>query len=223
MSEETFWQLTEFADKLEVHYTTVNTYFKNLEKQKIHYVNRLESGHKIYDSLDLKIGYQILEMKQKGWTLSAIYNFLKDTPPFELRPFPDEYPSTGNELTTEIILAELQTGFKKEMQNMLNEQTQKIREEILGEKLILLERSESDRLAARQQEITDRITNNRVRLELEIEALEEWSKKDPSERLMKVGLFRKEEDILKRDLFVKKYVSERIEERLKNEMGGSAE
>ncbi|MFB8378187.1 hypothetical protein [Paenibacillus taichungensis] len=218
MSQETFWQLTEFAEKLELHYTTVNTYFKNLEKQKIHYVNRLESGQKIYDSLDLKIGFQIIEMKEQNWSLKAIYNFLKDTPPFELRPFPENFPSTETEITQEIMLAELQHGFKRDMQILLDAELKKLKDEFSTQTLRLQEKTDTDRLAARQQEITDRITNNRIQLELEIEALEEWSKKDPSERLVKVGLFRKEEDSVKKDLFVKKYVAEKIEKRLREEL-----
>lgn len=215
MAEE-FWQLSEFADKLGIHFTTTNTYFKNLEKQGIHYVNRSESGHKIYDNLDLQVGMKIQELKKQNWNLQGIYSLLKDNPPFELRPFPEEFSST-EEISNEIMLAELRTSFKREVQLMLEEQTEKLRKEMSEDRLLLGERLE-DRAEARQQEITDQITINRVRLTLEIEALEAWSNLDSSERMIKVGLFRKEEDLSKKELFVKKYVAERIESRLREEL-----
>ncbi|MEN1990225.1 hypothetical protein [Paenibacillus hubeiensis] len=214
---EDFWQLSDFADKLGIHFTTANTYFKNLEKIGAHYVNRSESGHKIYDNLDLQVGLKILELKEQNWKIKGIYALFKDNPPFEMRPFPEDFSST-EEVSNEIILAELKTSFKKEIEVLLEQQAELIRKERDQERLLLEERSSADRAAARQQDITDRITANRVRLALEIEALEEWSKLDPSERMIKAGLFRKVEDISKRDLFVKKFVAEKIDEKLRTEL-----
>lgn len=215
-----FWQLSEFAGLLDQHASTVNSFFRDLETRRIHYVSRTDSPkpERVYDSLDLEVGKLKNELQKKGYKLEAIFNFLKDTPPFELRPFPDEFQNADTKMTSEIMLVEMQHALKKEIQTLLTSQYEKIKEELSADTLRIQEQSESNRLAMRQQEITDRITNNRVRLELEIEALEEWNKKDPSERTIKVGLFRREEDTTKKELFVKKFVSERIEKRLRDEL-----
>jgi hypothetical protein len=71
----------------------------------------------------------------------------------------------------------------------------------------------------KQQKITDRITEKRVEHKLEMEALGIWSQKPESERLVKVGWFKKIEDIEKRDKFVKEYVREHFEQHLKAAYG----
>jgi biotin operon repressor len=69
----------------------------------------------------------------------------------------------------------------------------------------------------RQTKITDWITQRRIESELEEEALSLWAAKPVVERLKKSGWFRKEEDIDRRDRFVRQYVNGRFEGRLKEE------
>lgn len=61
------------------------------------------------------------------------------------------------------------------------------------------------------------ITERRVIRELEKEALEQWCEKPLEERLIKVGWFRKVEDLNKRNRFVREYVDQHYEKRMKKE------
>lgn len=207
MNEQKLWQLTEFSKEIGHHFTTVNNWFKTLEQHRIHYVNRLKNDQRIYDELDLQVGLFITEKKAKGWALDGIFNELKDNPPFPLRPFPEEFKETG-ELSLETALADVKRGLQHEFEKLLEQHTQK-------QALLLQETNESNRLATRQQRITDMITNNRIRSELELEALDEWTKKPATERMIKTGLFRKEEDTTKREKFIIQYVKDHYEDRLK--------
>lgn len=71
----------------------------------------------------------------------------------------------------------------------------------------------------RQKRITERITERRVEVRLEEEAITLWDAKPEIERLKKVSWFRKEEDLAKRSIFVKQYVNENFENRLKEAYG----
>jgi len=69
----------------------------------------------------------------------------------------------------------------------------------------------------RQKRITNMITQKRVESKLELEALELWQQKPESERMKKVGFFRKEEDREKKEWFIRVYINNHFEERLKQE------
>ncbi|WP_338709252.1 hypothetical protein [Paenibacillus amylolyticus] len=216
MSKEEFWQITEFASKLDMHLSTVNRWFNNLEDLKIHYINRSETGQKVYDGLDLKIGFKIIELRAQNYNIQGINALFKNDPPFEFRSFPDDYIS-NQVVDNEVLFAEFSSTIKREVQNLLEQQSEFFRKEQAQERLLIEEKSTVDRAAVRQQEITDRITINRVRMNLEIEALEEWSKLPASKRLIRTGLFSKTENISERDLYVKRYVSKYMDEKLRIE------
>ncbi|SGI74407.1 Uncharacterised protein [Mycobacterium tuberculosis] len=209
MNEQKLWQLTEFAKEVGPHYTTINNWFKSLEQQRIHYVNRLKNDQRIYDELDLKIGQFITEKKSKGWALDGIFNELKDNPPFLLRPFPEEFKDSG-ELSLETALADVKRGLQQEFERLLAEHSK-------NQTALLQEVNESNKAVTRQQRITDMITHNRIRSELEIEALDEWSKQPATVRLIKTGIFRKEEDTTKKEKFIIQYVKDNYEDRLKKQ------
>ena len=76
----------------------------------------------------------------------------------------------------------------------------------------------SDTFRTAATRITERITDHRINSELELEALNKWAEMPASERMKKVSLFRKEEDDLKRQLFVKQYIRDHYESRLRSEM-----
>ncbi|MCM3497658.1 hypothetical protein M4D52_29935 [Paenibacillus lactis] len=71
----------------------------------------------------------------------------------------------------------------------------------------------------RLERINDRLTERRIERQLEREALDLWAAIPAKERMRKVGLFRKEEDIEARDRFVRDYVDERYEERIRDAYG----
>jgi DNA-binding transcriptional MerR regulator len=69
----------------------------------------------------------------------------------------------------------------------------------------------------RQARITEMITMERIKGQLRKEALKVWGSKPESERMRKIGWFKKEEDHAARDLFVQNYVDDHFTERLKKE------
>lgn len=71
----------------------------------------------------------------------------------------------------------------------------------------------------RSERLNERITERRIERQLEREALDLWAAKPKAERMRKVGLFRKEEDTIARDQFVRDYVDEHYENRVKGEYG----
>ncbi|MFB5678814.1 hypothetical protein [Paenibacillus terreus] len=209
MEENSFWQITEFARMLESHFTTVNHWFNVLEKNRIHYVSRALDGKRVYDKLDLKIGVYIKAKRNDKWSLDAIFSQLPKEPDIELRPFPDDFKE-GAELSTELV-NQVATMMRQELEYVLQLQedkfTQKVKE--------ITEANAVRALESRQKDITDRITLNRIRTTLRIEALEEWGKLPASERIIKTGLFRKEEDSVKREKFIAQYELEHFDDRLR--------
>lgn len=68
----------------------------------------------------------------------------------------------------------------------------------------------------RAERLNERLTERKIERQLEREALEAWTTKPLNERMRKTGLFRKEEDVTSRDRFVRDYVDERLEARIRN-------
>lgn len=67
--------------------------------------------------------------------------------------------------------------------------------------------SKQEELAQRKD---DNLTRMRLEMRLEEEAIKEWNKKSPDERMKRVGIFRKEEDYLKRENFIRAYKKEHL-------------
>ncbi|PAD71333.1 hypothetical protein, partial [Paenibacillus campinasensis] len=205
------------------HYTTTNEWFRTLEAKGIHYVTRAPDGKRVYDELDLRVGKFIKHKREEGWNKEGIFNLLLSDPPFELRPLPDGETPT-DVLPIDQIKNLLQSReFTSILENQLVETVKSVltdfRQKEIEVQAELLENTLHDqRLEQRQKEITARITTHRINTELEIEALEKWSQLPAEERLIKTGLFRKEEDQTKKDLFIKKYVRDNFEQRLRSEM-----
>ncbi|MFB4321637.1 hypothetical protein RB298_04770 [Priestia sp. BR_2] len=243
MSDKEFWQLAEFANEIDMHYTTTNDWFKTLESKGIHYVARAADGKRVYDALDLKVGKFIKSMREDGWNKEGIFNLLADKPPFELRPLPDNMQATSTDLeptdqmrrflqssefthlleeqigATIIKIMEEQRVLSTEDQTKLLSNAFEEQATTITDKITELQQlNEAARLEQRQQRITERITDHRINSELELEALNKWAEMPASERMKKVSLFRKEEDDLKRQLFVKQYIRDHYESRLRSEM-----
>lgn len=107
-----------------------------------------------------------------------------------------------------------QTLVQTEIEKALKKQ-----EEIFHDRLEQVQvENRNNVLSDRQQRITDMITQQRVETILELEALKEWNQLPASERLIKVGLFKKEENSVKRNLYVKEYIQKNFENRLKAEI-----
>ncbi|KAF2421652.1 hypothetical protein [Bacillus subtilis] len=217
MPEEKFWKITEFAQKISkdmqdklndskgVHYNTVDKWFKNLESKGIHYVNRV-AGEKVYDELDLKIGHIIFERRRANWSLDAIFEALPNI--LELRPVNHEGPSDESQVVNETqmfakLKEDLGSEFVKLRQSILQEAERMVEEktQVIKNQLPPPENKEQKRQAKRD----DFVTNMRLSMQLDKEAAEAWSKQPESVRMKKAGWFRKEEDLLAREQFIREY------------------
>ncbi len=199
---EGYWKIIEFAKMIGKHYNTVDNWFKKLEEQKVHYINRtVDTEEKIYDQLDLNIAKFINQKREEKWSLGGIFSVLADE--FELRPFPVE-DSNSNSQVMDIEL--LKQQLREEWASALKESAAALEQKLLP-----------DPAAEREQRANNMITEFRLKTKLENEALGVWSKKPPEERMKKVGWFRKEEDRDKRDDFVKRYIQEHFESRIREE------
>ena len=87
------WKISDFVEKIKetlqedkLHINTVDGWFKKLEEERIHYINRTEeTNEKVYDKLDLQLAIFIKKKRNEKWSLGAVFNELKSE--FELRPF----------------------------------------------------------------------------------------------------------------------------------------
>ncbi|MFK3961913.1 MerR family transcriptional regulator [Pseudalkalibacillus hwajinpoensis] len=197
---EEYWKIIDFAKQVGKHYNTVDNWFKKIEDKKIHYINRDPgTDEKIYDKLDLRIALYINERRNEKWSLEGIFSTLSDE--FELRPFPLEEDSSEL-LDIELVKKQL----KEEMESAIKESAAALKQELLP-----------DPAHERQVRMENIITEFRIKTNLENEAIGVWSQKPETERFKKVGFFRKEEDRDKRDDFVRSYIQERFETKIREE------
>ncbi|MGG3471594.1 hypothetical protein ABES02_29525 [Neobacillus pocheonensis] len=228
-----YWQATALASEIKVHYTTVNNWFNQMEDKRIHYVTRAQDGDRVFDELDLKIAFYIKAKRNEKWSLDAIYNTLHEN--IETRPFPEDFIA-GPDATQLATIEHMKDMFSKEFRALLEHELSLQLAEINNamaqmaasiqslptgitpeEEAKRLEAEEARRLEDRDNRMIDMMTQNRINNTLKIEALEKWAKLPPSERLVRTGLFRKEDDAVKREKFVLEYQQEHFDQRLKKE------
>jgi hypothetical protein len=208
--EPTHWKISDFAKKLGKHNNTIDGWFRVLEDdRKLHYVNRI-NNEKVYDDLDLKIAMFIIERRNDKWSLDAIFDSLPEN--FSLRPFPLDYePESQSVQVVDVdkMRATIMNEMKKSFEEIASAQMQRQMEGF------------QKMLPSREQERLDRFNDlmaeRKVNRILEEEALSIWSTKPASERFRKVGWFRTEEDRDKRDKFVRDYIDEHFENRMRKE------
>ncbi|TVX85634.1 hypothetical protein [Paenibacillus agilis] len=209
MDEEQFWQVGEFSKKLGKHLSTVTEWFNTLELHNIHYVNRSEATkNRIFTQLDLNIGEYIVKRRNEKWLMNVIFDEIARGA-VETRPFPEDYnkDSTG-------VSIELSDRFSEKFQNEMQQGMNALLEQKLAE---MQDANRALLLSRRQQEVTDEITRSRVRSKLRIEALQKWGELPAGDRMIKVGFFSKQEDSVKRDIFIEEYILQHYPERYKHE------
>jgi hypothetical protein len=210
---QTYWKIIDFAKQVGKHYNTVDSWFKKLEEQRIHYINRLvNTQEKAYDELDLMIALFIKEKREEKWSLDAIFQILHQH--FHLRPFPleEERSNDSQVINIESLKEQIANEMIASLKETYDSQVALLKKELLT----ALPSPEQER----DKRITDMITHHRIRSRLEDEALEIWKQKPEEERMKKVGFFRKEEDIDGREQFIKKYVRENFERKVKEDFEG---
>lgn len=215
------WKIRDFVEEIkriiqeDIHVNTVDGWFKKLEKDKIHYINRAEgTNEKIYDELDLKIATFIKKKRNEKWSLAAIFNEIKDN--FDLRLFPAEDNESTNApqvVDVNAVKVSLQQEMKSVFEEIAATQLNEIREQLqLLPKPKTLEEEREERI----QEIMAR---RKVENKLRAKALNIWSTKPEEERYRRVGWFRKELNIEGREEFVRRFIDERFESELRKEFG----
>lgn len=220
-----YWKIRDFVEKIKqtlqeekLHVNTVDGWFKKLEEERIHYISRTaETNEKVYDELDLQIAVFIKKKRNKKWSLSAIFDEIKNE--FELRPFPVEDEETTNvaqikgvDFLNARLLEELKGAFEEVAASQLGEM--KIQYEEILKKL-----SDPMFKEDREERFKEMVARRRVEYQLEKEALVMWSTKPAEERLKKVGWFKKEENHEERNRFIKDHIDKNFEVRLRNELG----
>lgn len=216
------WQITSFTEEINkrfkektgtedgVHYNTVDKWFKNMEAKGIHYILRIGDS-KAYDESDIELALYILEKREEKWNLSAIFDSLSEYG--NLREFPPDF------LNTQVVSdSQLMDEMNRKMQLMRNEMLEEVRTitqmdelEIQKRVVALMPPEKSNEEIAAEQMEQARIGLS-IRIKLEDEALDKWNKLPPEERTKKAGLFKREEDLLKRDRFIRDYLKEHLKQ-----------
>lgn len=222
--KEAVWQIRDFTEEIQnryekettvkesVHYNTVDKWFKELESKGIHYIQRTaETNRKVYDELDLAIAIFILNKRTQKWSLDAIFNVLAEH--IEVRSFPTEdfgdSPGISEALMMQNISRRLER-MQKELEERLilefNAKQRELEQQVLNR---LPVPKTAQEIRAEKTDIM--ISSVRKRYEVEEKAIAEWSKLPLEQRVKKVGIFRKEEDLLKRDSFIREFVKNYFE------------
>jgi len=230
-----YWRISDFTEEIKqvvgdqkLNRKTVDIWFKKLEEERIHYVNRTEdTNEKVYNELDLQIGIFIKKKRNEKWSLKAIFHEIAEQ--LEVRPFPIEHfepinrelavASDANILQSlnlhrfkEELLIDIRSAIDEVAAGQLHELKGQV--ESIAQLIPKQEKTEDER----ERRFQDMILKRRVEYQLEKEALLLWTAKPMEERFKKVGWLRKEEDITKRDLFVKDFINRHFADRLKKEI-----
>jgi len=149
--------------------------------------------------------------RSQKWSLDAISNVLSAN--LEVRPFPDLKNDDPQVLSEAQVMVEMGRKFEKMQkefeERMLYELDLK-KKELEQQLLNRLPIPKSD-YEIRAEKTDLMISSVRKRYEIEGKAIAEWDKLPMEQKLKKVGFFRKEEDMLKRDKFIREFVKEYFE------------
>lgn len=222
--KEAVWQIRDFTEEIQnryeeettvkesVHYNTVDKWFKELENKGIHYIQRTaETNKKVYDELDLAIAIFILNKRTQKWSLDAIFNVLSEH--IEVRSFPTENFEDSSVVGEALVMQEMSRQLERMQQDMEDRLIIELDRRQKELELQVLNRLPVPKTAQEiRAEKTDiMISSVRKRYEIEEKAIAEWVKLPLEQRVKKVGLFRKEEDLLKRDNFIREFVKNYFE------------
>lgn len=220
-----YWKIRDFVEQVKqtlkeekLHANTVDGWFKKLEEKGIHYISRTEeTNEKVYDELDLRLAVFIKRKRNQKWSLSAIFNEIKNE--FELRAFPVEDMETTN--VAQMSGADtLNTGFIKELKGAFEEVAATQLSEIKNQFDEILKKlpDSKSREEEREERFKEMVARRRVEYQLEQEALIRWSTKPEEERIKRIGWFKKGENQEERNSFIKNYINENFESRIRKEL-----
>ncbi|MFS0788853.1 hypothetical protein ABC345_21045 [Shouchella sp. 1P09AA] len=242
--QDRWWRIADFTDEISeqmqimfqddtisMHTNTIDRWFKDLEKKGIHYINRSTSKQRVYDESDLKIGlfiaeYRYDEEKKNMFNLDAVYYMIQERDEFTLRPFPQDVETEGTELSRVPTFDDFKDMLEEYLPHLKEEIKQELRQEVKQEvtqglqadiKRMLPEPKNPE--ALQREKLDDALTRTRIELQLRDDALTQWAAKPSEERMKKAGLFRKEEDVQKREDFIHAYKRKHYDDALKRSFG----
>ncbi|PFA45035.1 MerR family transcriptional regulator [Bacillus anthracis] len=223
--EDTFekaWRITEFSKLVGRHHNTVYNWFNILEEKGLHGTLRTNNtNEKLYNTLDLDIALFIKLKRDEKWSLDAIIELLPHQ--FELRPVSPENQSS--EVSTQLNMQEAAATIEKIVEQKIQMHLQNIELEYQGKfeeaiRAVLPEPEDPEKLKERQRQerLDNIIIQHRARTELRKQAEKEWNTQPEETRIKKVGWFKKEEDLVRKQLFIENYIDENMIEYMKNVM-----
>ncbi|HDR6255739.1 TPA: MerR family transcriptional regulator [Bacillus cereus] len=223
--EDTFekaWRITEFSKLVGRHHNTVYNWFNILEEKGLHGTLRTNNtNEKLYNTLDLDIALFIKLKRDEKWSLDAIIELLPHQ--FELRPVSPE--NQTSEVSTQLNMQEAAATIEKIVEQKIQMHLQNIELEYLGKfeeaiRAVLPEPEDPEKLKERQRQerLDNIIIQHRARTELRKQAENEWNTQPEETRIKKVGWFKKEEDLARKQLFIENYIDENMIEYMKNVM-----
>jgi hypothetical protein len=113
---------------------------------------------------------------------------------------------------SELVLSEFRDKLLADFRTIFQEE---VRQELAAAVHLQEDRIQEDR----QKRFTERMTERRIEFRLQEEALQLWAQQPHTDRYKKVGWFRKEEDVVRRESFVRHYVNQNFEDRSKEAYG----
>lgn len=223
--EDTFekaWRITEFSKLVGRHHNTVYNWFNILEEKGLHGTLRTNNtNEKLYNTLDLDIALFIKLKRDEKWSLDAIIELLPHQ--FELRPVSPE--NQTSEVSTQLNMQEAAATIEKIVEQKIQMHLQNIELEYQGKfeeaiRAVLPEPEDPEKLKERQRQerLDNIIIQHRTRTELRKQAEKEWNTQPEETRIKKVGWFKKEEDLVRKQLFIENYIDENMIEYMKNVM-----
>jgi len=223
--EDTFekaWRITEFSKLVGRHHNTVYNWFNILEEKGLHGTLRTNNtNEKLYNTLDLEIALFIKLKRDEKWSLDAIIELLPHQ--FELRPVSPE--NQTSEVSTQLNMQEATATIEKIVEQKIQMHLQNIELEYQGKfeeaiRAVLPEPEDPEKLKERQRQerLDNIIIQHRARTELRKQAENEWNTQPEETRIKKVGWFKKEEDLARKQLFIENYIDENMIEYMKNVM-----
>lgn len=219
---EKAWRITEFSKLVGRHHNTVYNWFNTLEEKGLHGTLRTNNtNEKLYNSLDLDIALFIKQKRDEKWSLDAIIELLPHQ--FELRPVSPE--NQTSEVSAQLNIHEAAATIEKIVEQKLELHLQNIEmeyrakfEEAVRSALPEPEDPESLKERQRQERLDNMIIQHRARTELRKQAEKEWNTLPEETRIKKVGWFKKEEDLARKQLFIENYIDENMIEYIQNAM-----
>jgi|GEM_PF-6602994 len=179
--------------------TSVRTYIKQFGLRTA----RTEHGHHRFPQETVPTLIAIKEkIQRQGWTYQQVQTWLKerDNANQPVASEPDAQPWAASPLEERIV----------RVSQKLDELADLVHNRLEGG---------SAASAERYRQLRDYVITEQVKAKLRVQGLRAWAELPEIKRTMRAGLFRRQEDVMKRETFIAEFIRERLEEQLERELG----